>query len=142
MGRGNTPHDDGIALPEAPFACAPFFPLPDPGNLARLSRRCLRFRAARRPPYEMLDAMREPIRPADLVARFVARALLLTITATTGAGCGSEDGPGGGAPTPVDDVGGGGGDASGPPEFSPCTDNLDCAGGEVCRDEVCRVACE
>lgn len=108
------------------------------------------------PCCEMSDAMREPICFVDLRARHTApgvpaftnfgfalmRPALALFLAFAAGGCGSDEGPGAGGPTPVDDVGGGTGDVGGVPEFTPCADNLDCAGGEVCRDEVCRVACE
>jgi hypothetical protein len=60
--------------------------------------------------------------------------------------CGGEDGPASTGPPDaiiVGDLGTGSGDVGldAGPQLDPCTDNLDCRGGEVCRASFCRVAC-
>jgi hypothetical protein len=75
---------------------------------------------------------------------YIALSLLCAGTALLG--CGTDDSGSDSDASVIDgaDGSGGGDDTSGPDSgtgLPPCTDNVDCRGGEVCRDSYCREAC-
>ncbi len=79
-----------------------------------------------------------------LGASLLVSSALLVVLAACGSGDASSDTDGG--PTPIGDTGAGDvgstdAGADGGTDLLPCTDNLDCRGGEVCRDGFCREAC-
>jgi hypothetical protein len=65
--------------------------------------------------------------------------LLFSATLLVALGACSDDDTSSGSNGPTLLPDGGGGTAN--PDLTACADNLDCGGGEVCRDGLCRAAC-
>jgi hypothetical protein len=72
----------------------------------------------------------------------ILAALLIVSSAGLAAGCGDDSSGADGDATAIGDDAGSGADVDDGPDLPTCIDNLDCRGGEVCRDGYCRESCE